>query len=304
MNESLVKYLAGLLDADGSMSFSFKHDQNREGRYFVSLKLNLASSVAVDRNGFVDSLPQQTGMGSVVYYGEREQFKTWTVSKRSDIEMLIPRLVKHMMIKAKHWQWMLEVWRSARSDGNTCDRNERDALTQASKESRRLNRGPLKPKNHPTWAWLAGYLDGDGCYSYRSGVYNGYRQWTMNVSAVAHVNDMAVLEFLKQAFGGDVVNQGQSDNVFLWKRSLGYQNRDFALKFLPNVAKHSRLKRDKIDAMIHHHRQRLSVPGTERTYCTVEGCESPNWGNGLCSKHYQRLRRHGSTETCKRQSKT
>ena len=263
MNESLVKYLAGLLDADGSLSFSFKHDQNREGRYFMGLRLDLASSETVDKHGFIDTLPGITGMGVMTKYGERDQFKTWVVTKRAEIEMLLPRLIKHMVIKAKHWQWMLGMWRSVRSENKTCTRSEREALTHASKESRRLNVGPLKKKNHPTWAWLAGYLDGDGCYSYRSHVVNGCTQWTINVSAVAHVNDEVVLQFLLTSFGGRIVPQGQSENVKIWVRSLGYQNRSFALRFLPKVAKHSRLKRAKIDAMIHHHRQRLSVPGTK-----------------------------------------
>lgn len=261
MNESLIKYLAGLLDADGSLSFSFKHDQNREGRYFIGLVLSLASSDAVDKSGFVESLSSFYGIGSFARYGEKMQFTTWKVSRRSDLEMLVPRLIKHMVIKAQHWQWLLDVWRNARINGKTCSLHEREAMTQASKESRRLNRGPLKPKNFPTWAWLAGYLDGDGTYHYRSGIYDGYKQWTMNVSAVAHVNDIGVLEFLKQSFGGRIQPQGQSENVKVWMRSLGYQNRDFALRFLPNLAKHSKFKRHKIDAMIHHHRQRLSVPG-------------------------------------------
>lgn len=263
MNESLIKYLAGLLDADGSLSFAFKHDQNREGRYFVGLTMHLASSVAVDKKGFVDTLTKQSGMGTLSYSGEKGQFKTWCISKRADLEMLLPRLVKHMVIKAQHWQWMLDVWRNARVNGKTLSLTEREAMTQAAKESRRLNRGPLKPKNHPTWAWLAGYLDGDGCYAYRSNVYNGYRQWTIKVSAVAHINDIGVLEFLLRSFGGRIADQGQSPNVKIWERSLGYQNRSFALRFLPHVAKHSRLKRHTIDAMIHHHRQRLSVPGTK-----------------------------------------
>lgn len=267
MNESLVKYLAGLLDADGSLSFAFKHDQNREGRYFVGLKMSLTAALAIDTQGFAESLPAQTGMGTISIGGKSDQFRVWSVSKRSDLEMLLPRLIKHMVIKAKHWQWLLDYWRLIRSESKTCSIAERDALTAASKESRRLNVGPIKPKNHPTWAWLAGYLDGDGCYSYRSyrvqkGKYDA-TQWTINVSAVAHVNDICVLEFLHGAFGGDIIEQGQSEHVKVWRRSLGYQNRDFALRFLPNIAKHSRLKRHKIDVMIHHHRQRLSVPGTK-----------------------------------------
>lgn len=264
MNESLVKYLAGLLDADGSLSFSFRHDQNREGRYFVGLRLNLTASDEVDKGGFVESLPDSTGIGIVTRYGANSQFAQWVVTKRSELEILLPRLIKHMVIKGKHWQWMLDMWRAARNESKTCTLKEREVLSAASKESRRLNRGPVRPKNHPTWAWLAGYLDGDGCYSYRRYKNGEYWQWVMNVSAVAHVNDIGVLEFLQRSFGGQITGQGQSDNVKVWRRSLGYQNRSFAMRFLPHLAKHSRLKRAKIDAMIHHHQQRLSVPGVPR----------------------------------------
>ncbi len=178
--------------------------------------------------------------------------------------MLLPRVTKHMVIKAKHWQWMLDTWRMTRANGKTCSMEERERLTLASKESRRRNVGPLRPKNHPTWAWLAGYLDGDGYYSYRCRKQNGYVQWNMFVSACAHVNDASVLEFLQKSFGGTIAPQGQSDNVKIWKRSLGYSNRSFALKFLPKLARHTKMKRYKIDAIISHHRQRLSVPGPKR----------------------------------------
>ncbi len=289
MNESLVKYLAGLLDADGSLSFNFIADHNREGRHYLGLHLRLASSTAVDKHGFVETLPSITGYGSVTYSGDRKQHKQWCVTKRADLEMLLPRLIKHMVIKARHWQWMLDIWRGNRTGKRVFTQDERAVLTAASKESRRLNRGPIKPKNFPTWAWLAGYLDGDGCYSYRSGVYKGNsRQWTINVSAVAHVNDIGVLEFLENSYGGRIQPQGQSDNVKVWVRSLGYNSRSFALDFLPRVAKHSRLKREKIDAMIHHHRQRLSVPGTSKTFCTIDECRRPSHGHGMCSLHYQR----------------
>lgn len=264
MNESLVKYLAGLLDADGSLSFNFKADQTRPDRHFTGLMLSLASSDAIDRDGFIATLPELTGMGTVSREGRNAQFVNWKVARRADLEMLLPRLIKHMVIKGRHWQWLLDKWRELRAENKTCTTAERAALTAASKESRVGNVGPHKPKNHPTWAWLAGYLDGDGCYTHRRNLaHTGYWQWTMNVSAVAHVNDICVLEFLQRSFGGLIAPQGQADGVKIWKRSLGYKNRDFALRFLPHMAKHSKLKRHKIEAMIHHHRQRLSVPGTK-----------------------------------------
>jgi hypothetical protein len=273
MHESLFKYLAGLSDADGSLSFNFKRDQNRLDRYFYGLSFHLSAADAVDKKGFVASLPELTGFGSVTRYGANKQFVNWNVAKRSDIEMLLPRLIKHMMLKAKHWQWMLDFWRDHRGQRyseRTVSEEERATLTAACKESRRSRIGPLKPRNHPSWAWLAGYLDGDGCYTHRENFVNrGYWQWTSHVSAVAHINDIFILEFLQKSFGGIIVEQGQSDHVKVWRRALGFKNRDFALRFLPKIVRHSRLKKHKIEEMIFCMRertsrnrpQRLSVPG-------------------------------------------
>jgi intein/homing endonuclease len=266
MKESFIKYLAGLLDADGSLSFGFKRDYNRDDTFFISLQLKLTAADSVDRNGFVESLPFETGMGTTSRYGKHNQYVVWNISKRSSLEMIIPRLTKHMIVKGKHWYWMFSLWRDYLRGEKTFSSCNREMLTQAVKESRKTKAGPIKPKNHVTWAWLAGYLDGDGCYSYRSGKYKSYRdrtykQWTIKVTAIAHITDICVLEMLKKCFGGRVVGMNKSSNVMIWERSLGYQNRSFALNFLPKVAKHSRLKRYKIDQMIHHHRQRLSVPG-------------------------------------------
>ena len=286
MNESLVKYLAGLLDADGSLSINYRRVKENAG-WYVGLQLRLSAADTIDRQGFVRSLPELTDFGSVHSDGAKGQYGVWTVAAKRDLEMLLPRVIKHMVIKAQHWQWLLDLWRDRRGNGAITDA-DRDVLTQASKESRKLRVGPIRPKNRPTWAWVAGYLDGDGCYSYRSHVHKGYRQWAINVSAVAHITDIAGLELLKKTFGGRIQEHGQSPNVVVWIRSLGYQNRSFALRFLPKVARHARFKRHKIDRMIHHHRQRLSVPGTEPTTCTIDGCSRRSHGRNLCSKHYQR----------------
>lgn len=255
MNESLVKYLAGLLDADGSASFNFKRDIRYPDKLYVLLRISLASSDAVDRHGFVDSLPELTKMGGTSRYGKSRQFVTWTVAKQADVEMLLPRLVKYMVIKAQHWQWMLETWRAHR--GRVISDEERAVLEASSKASRRTRLGPLRPKNHPTWAWLAGYLDGDGYYT--CSWLKNKNCWTMRIGAVAHKNDKHVLEFIQRSHGGLIVEHGQSKDCLNWYRSMMLSHRSFALSFLPNVAKHSRLKRYKIDQMIHVHQQRLSA---------------------------------------------
>jgi hypothetical protein len=254
MQESLVKYLSGLMDADGCLSFMFTPSKPGGDAFYVGLSLKLGCSEANDRHGFIDSLPALTSCGAV--YGEPKQCKMWAVTKRADLEKLLPRLIKHMALKGKHWQWLLDTRRKQR--GVPLTKTECEQLAIASKKSRVENVGPVKPKKHPTWAWLAGYLDGDGHYSYKLFNSSGYR--LMNVNAVAHNNDASVLEFLQTAFGGYIYEHGGAKHVKRWRRNLGFRDSSFALRFLPKVAKHSRLKRHAIDQIIHLHRQqRLSV---------------------------------------------
>ena len=265
ITESLIKYLSGLLDADGCLSFSFTQSNRDDEFVYVGLKLNLSSSEAVDKHGFVESLPKLTGMGAVYKTGDRQQFINWQIAKRSDLEMILPRVIKHMVIKAKHWQWMLETWRYSRGQErgqNGVPKNMVDVLAAAATQSRKLRVGPLRAKNYPTWAWLAGYLDGDGCYSFdvTTRAKKSDKVWRMlRVNAVAHERDASVLEFLQNSFGGVIRSHSQSDNIRIWYRQLGPSHGSFAVNFLARLAKHSRLKRHKIDQMIHYHRQRLSV---------------------------------------------
>lgn len=268
INESLVKYLAGLLDADGSLSFEHHKDG---GRVRISLRLHLMSSEDIDRHGFVASLPALTGHGNTNQYtlaATGRQYTQWFVGDRAGLEMLLPRLIKHMVIKARHWQWLLEFWRDWRSQEKgqrSMTVEEWEALSLRSRESRRTNVGPIKPKNHPTWAWLAGFLDGDGCFSFRTS-----RNRNMRLSVSVHEIDVSALELLQKAFGGTIRPNSHKPHVKVWWRGLGPTHRSFALAFLPKLVRQARLKRHRIEEMIHWlrehgapqngHRQRLSVP--------------------------------------------
>ncbi len=257
LDESLVKYLSGLLDADGHLGF----DAHRgyDGLVRISLKMSLASADTIDTRGFVPGLPALTGMGTT--QRQLNRYNYWIVCHRADLEMLLPRLIKHMVIKAKHWQWMLEIWRSYRNQfrgQRSMSVSEWEVIAQASRESRKLNVGPIHPKNHPTWAWLAGYLDGDGCYSFRTS-----RNHNMRLSVTAHITDVSCLEFLQKHFGGTIRMNSRTQNVRVWWRGLGPRDRSFALDFLSNIVGHAQFKRHKIEQMIHflRHQQRLSVSG-------------------------------------------
>jgi hypothetical protein len=242
MNETDVKYLAGLLDADGHVGFDFT-----ENRPYLCIRLTAADSI--DRDGFVKNLPNTTGFGTSCVKTKRENWASitvWTVSRARDLEMLVPRLVKHMVIKGRHLQRMFDKWQELR--GKTLSDLEREQLVLLTKLSRQ-DAGPLKAKKHPTWAWVAGYLDGDGSYIFSHPP--SHKNPRMLVQATAHENDVVGLELLYKAFGGRIENRGKnSPHILDWRHSLGKRDKAFALKFLSKMVLHTRLKKHKIEQMI------------------------------------------------------
>lgn len=253
LSESLVKYLAGLLDADGCLSLDPHRGYDDKVR--LSIKMTLVAADTIDHHGFVSSLPELTGFGAVSR--NQDKYSCWSVCHRNELEMLLPRVIKHMVVKAKHWQWILDFWRSWRSQekGQKCmTEAEWEVLYAKYKASRIENVGPVHPKNHPTWAWLAGYLDGDGCFSFRTSKNNN-----MRLSVTAHVMDVTVLEFLQKSFGGTILENSRGNHLKVWWRGLGPSHASFAMRFLPKLVKHLRFKKHKVEQMIHFHRQRLSV---------------------------------------------
>lgn len=93
-NESEIKYLAGLLDADGSLSFCFV-----DGKLYMEMAL--AASESVDRHGYIDSLADRIGWLSVREYEGKNWSPShqWRVTSRRDLNILLPRITKHMVVK-------------------------------------------------------------------------------------------------------------------------------------------------------------------------------------------------------------
>ena len=261
MNESFFKHLAGLMDSDGTISFDFRNESRDKGNATIGLKVGISASDAVDKHGFIASLPELTGFGYASRHGDKKQYVYWIVTSRRDLEMVVPRLLKHMCVKAKHLSRMFEKWKELR--GKSLSKSECEELREFSKQSR-YDAGPLKPKNHPTFAWVAGYLDGNGHYMFalsNKDAKSGKETRSMRVSACCHKGDADVLEFLRKAFGGQIRIHPASENALLWDRNLGISQSSFALEFLGKMARFSKFKRHRIEQMIAFHRQqRLSEP--------------------------------------------
>lgn len=252
--ETDIKYLAGLLDADGSLCFHFRKYGDK---WNVSLKLVLQQSLSIDHEGkYINSLSSYMGFVQPIDLKDEKwsNANRWTVTSNEELNMLIPRLTKHMVIKARHWQDMLDRYNMIY--GRSVNSIEMNELKEFAKTSRK-NVGPLKDKKHPSWGWVAGYLDGDGCYYMRNRKKNWGVYTELLVRVVCHDDDIISLKLLEKAFGGNLKKNNHEDTHY-WTRNLGNGDASFALHFLRKVVRHSRLKKHKIEQMIHHHLQRLS----------------------------------------------
>ena len=256
--ETDIKYLAGLMDADGSLYFHFT--KYKEDVYNIKLKLVLQQSLSIDHNGkLIEWLSKFGGFAQFIKINNEDHpnwsdANRWTVTHSTELNTLVPRITKHMVIKAKHWQSMLE--KLSEIYGRSVSEVEMNELKEFAIQSRK-NSGPLKPKKHPTWAWVAGYIDGDGCYYMRSRKKNWGVSKELLVRVVCENNDIQALELLHKAFKGNL-KKNTYENTHYWTRNLGNADINFAIYFLRKMVNHSRLKKHKIETMLHHHLQRLS----------------------------------------------
>lgn len=244
MNETQIKYLSGLLDADGSFFFSFTSN-------YCSLTISLDLSTGIDKDcKYTEWLSKQLG---VSYYRYKRKLNADGVeslkivcSKRSTIEMLIPRLLKYLVIKGSHLFRLQEMWKTVR--GRKLSDSEVVELKEFCKESRK-QAGPIKPKEWLPKAYVAGFIDGDGCYCMKKS------SGTYNVSTVSHIQDRIIADLLYKQYGGRIHYQ---EDWIRWVHPLGRTNKQFAIKFLKDMHRHSQLKQHKIEMFLHYHSQRLN----------------------------------------------
>lgn len=244
MNETDIKYLAGLLDADGSFFFNYSN-----GYVYLTVALDLSTGIDKDC-AYTNWLCEKLCVKPVLSKRELNAKDVLSikiiVSKRSTLEMLVPRLLKYLVIKGKHLQTLFQKWKEVR--GVKFNTAEIDKLREFTIVSRK-NVGSLKPKEWLPKAYVAGYIDGDGCYCMKKS------SGTYNVNTVAHVDDRIVTDLLYKQYGGRIHYQ---ENWIRWVHPLGRTNKQFANSFLRDMHRHSRLKRYKIEQFIHYHSQRLN----------------------------------------------
>ena len=266
-SEQLNKYLAGMLDADGCLSLSFNL---YNGYYTTSLTFNFQQSLSVDKDGSLTKAIRDFYNIGVVNYrdlkDEEERFSSvavWSMGTKDAIK-LFNILGKHLRIKGTHWEnliWLYEELKLLRlSEENI------EELRCFSKCSRKESRWLKRPK-HLSYAWLAGFLDGDGHYRFRQrlkyiksfGKECKANELLLRVSC--DINSKHIVEKLEEDFGGSTHLHKQGHLV--WTRALGKNSHSFALPFLKLLRRYSCIEYkymtiDKMVSFHEDHQQRLN----------------------------------------------
>jgi len=250
-SEQLGKYLAGLIDADGC--FSIYYSKQRTGTYKAYCFFSIGLTEDID---LVESLHKYYGVGKFKRHIKKGKEISYWLCASNDTKILTNRIAKHLRIKGTHLDNLL--WLQEELKGVPLSEDNIAELKEFSKCSRANSRWLKHPK-HLSWAWIAGYLDGDGHYRFRENrkVWDKrFNRYTLHnnlvVSAVAGDTDKFILDKLSIDLGGTV---NYSAGYPKWTMGLGKATEARALHFLKNMRKYCCMSRKYsiIDRMVLFH---------------------------------------------------
>lgn len=252
--EGFYKWLAGIIDSDGCISL-WPELNKKYGYYLLRMTIRIGSASVYDKDHKMLRYIQDTTQAGNIYEDKRvvngSVYKSWNVLKTSDVNRLMPRLIKHLVIKGSYANFIYQTFLN--NFGKHLSQEEIENLQREARKQRK-NAVPVKAKNYTSWAWMAGYLDGDGCYSvqYRKDRPNPL----MSLQVVCHPDDRIGIEYLKKSLGGYI--SSHKGHLLRWRRSIGIESSAFALKTLRKLHKFSILKKHKIESLLNFHSQRLN----------------------------------------------
>lgn len=223
------KYLAGLIDADGS--FGVRFFRRPQGDYRPAMFLQVSQKEPRNQviyllqesfGGTVSTVQSRTG------YGGGAQ-TVWSVPHTKAMKLL-NRVDKYMVVRRGRAPLMIDYIHS--NQRITEDRLEvhREQLVAIRAYKHQL-------PNYPSRQWMAGYFDGDGCFASRVDKKSGYCYLSLRVTT--HQNDSNGLDLMQKAFGG-LLNYSKGKHLPCWVLHLPPSK---ALQTVGHFAKHLVVKR-------------------------------------------------------------
>lgn len=192
------KYLAGFIDADGHLSV----------RVRVGATPDLELSIAQNRR-FAEPLTQLQEMFGG-YLRERPNLDAYELSLRAGpARQAMERLKKYMVLKRHQAEDYIDlVDRSAVVKTAAEQKELRDRV----KAIRRY--GARRQPNYPSRKWMAGYIDGDGCFAVKVCKKTGYAYPFLTILAAKNYTVGVLL--LQKAFGGRIRSVGDNAIWDVW----------------------------------------------------------------------------------------
>lgn len=223
------KYLAGLIDADGSFGVRFFRRPQGDFRPAIFLQVSqkeprshILHLLKAEFGGSVHTIYSATG-----HSGGPQSI--WGVPHTEAMKLLY-RLDKYMVVKRGRAPLMIDYVHN----------NSRVAADRL--EAHREQLGAIRAyrhqlPNYPSRKWMAGYFDGDGCFASRVDKKSGYCYFSLRVTA--HKNDSNGIDLMHKAFGG-IVNYSKGLHLPCWVLHLPPSK---ALQTVGHFAKHLVVKR-------------------------------------------------------------
>jgi hypothetical protein len=222
-----IKYVAGLVDSDGSITF--KTHKSSNGLYNTYPEIEIAQ-LAV-RCQILKELADEWAVEikkKKVKNHEREAvvFKMSGNKARRFLE----QIKQHLVLK----QDIVEYVLNESGLGYTKEQLKvlKDNLRVLRKEEQ------VKKKSKLSYQWAAGYVDGDGCLS---AILNKHGSVNVTLDVTSWVYKEEGLVLLQRNFGGTLKNQG---STLHWRLPINQYN---AVTVLGKLAKHSWIKRQQLE---------------------------------------------------------
>lgn len=229
-----IKYLAGLIDADGNFNI------NRTDDGYIRFTVSVASSDNTDKDFNMLTYVKNTfQIGSTrVFTNAWGLVMEWKVSSLGEQEQLLPILIKHLVIKGTYANYCLNIRRKYK--GKQCPLEEWNEIQKELKYQRQHTTSFVH-KKHMTWAWFAGYVDGDGCLATAN-------KFSEVLKITCHSQDKIGIELIQHSIGGTINTIKKKDWLLTYQLTLGVRTRQKSLEILRKYVFHTKLKHKKYKA--------------------------------------------------------
>lgn len=311
MSKVSDKYVAGFLDADGSIGLT-----NGDRNVFASPGLLRIEWSQKSCNDEVLKKIQQAVGGTLSQVEIDGRWYSRLGIYGYDAMKLLNRIAKHLVLKRRYAYSVVKA---------IDDHMSLDQAIPWLKEQRKIKTLPIP--NYPPRKWLAGYFDGDGCL--HACVGKDCSSATIKIHIACSDYDSGGIETLQKNFGGFIAPMN-SGNVKQYCLTMPPSK---AIQLLSYFGAHCIVKKDQVNFVLgcaamghfrdgehivaglkqlkqtHPHRLNEPKPSVDELLKTVQdiqptwdragrkSClvcasdERPHVGNGMCGMCYQRTRK-------------